>query len=66
MSVITEMEYVYCALRSQTINTIPVKLSFQTVNFSESVSGKLVARYPINSMLRFSKFTAVGLCVGAC
>jgi hypothetical protein len=41
LSVITEMEYIYCALRSATINTSRVNLSLETVNFSESVSGKL-------------------------
>jgi len=53
LSVITEMEYIYCALRSATINTIRVNLSLETVNFSESVSGKLVICYPINSRRRF-------------
>jgi len=64
--VITEMEYIYCALRSEPINTIRVILSLETVNFSESVSGKLVTCYRINSMHRIWKCTAVGLFVGAC
>jgi len=58
--VITEMEYIYCALRSLPVNTIWVILSLETVNFSESVSGNLVTCYRINSMHRIWKCTAFG------
>jgi hypothetical protein len=46
VSVITKMEYIYCALRSETINTIRVNLSLEMVNFSESVSGKTCHSLP--------------------
>jgi hypothetical protein len=53
VKVTTEMKYINCASRSETINKIRVNLTLETVNFIESVSGKLVICYPINSMLRF-------------
>jgi len=53
MIAITEMEYIYCALRPESIITVGVNLSLETVSFSESVSGKLVICYPVNSMHRF-------------